>query len=96
MTKLGNNSQLFSVDYAPSVVDEDIPALPKTVKAQIKKAIEARLTADPIGLGKPLRYSFKGHRRIRVGDYRIVYRVNMDTRIVTIILIKHRKDVYEE
>lgn len=24
--------------------------------------------SDPIGLGKPLRYSLKGHRRLRVGD----------------------------
>ena len=77
-------------------MDEDIPALPKSSKIQIKKTIEARLTADPIGLGKPLRYSFKGHRRIRIGDYRVVYRVNMDKSAVIIVFIKHRKDVYEE
>lgn len=51
---------------------------------------------DPVGLGKPLRYSFKGHRRIRVGDYRILYRVDNDKKIVTVVLIKHRKDVFEE
>jgi len=96
MTKLGSNAQSFSIEYLPSVVEEDIPALPKTIKTQIKKAIETRLTADPIGLGKPLRYSFKGHRRIRVGDYRIVYRVSAETYVVTIVIIKHRKDVYEE
>jgi addiction module RelE/StbE family toxin len=96
MTKLGSNPQSFVIEYLPSVVEEDIPALPKTIKAQIKKAIETRLTADPIGLGKPLRYSFKGHRRIRVGDYLIVYRVAMETNTVTVVIIKHRKDVYEE
>ena len=96
MTKPGNNPPPFSIEYLPSVVEEDILALPKTIKSQIKKAIETRLTADPIGLGKPLRYSFKGHRRIRVGDYRIVYRVDAETHIVTIAIIKHRKDVYED
>jgi mRNA-degrading endonuclease RelE of RelBE toxin-antitoxin system len=50
---------------------------------------------DPIGLGKPLRYSLKGHRRIRIGDYRIVYRVEPKSRTVLIVAIKHRKDIYE-
>lgn len=87
---------MFTIEYLELVVREDIPNLPKTVRNQIKKAIETRLTIDPVGLGKPLRYSFKGHRRIRVGDYRIVYRVDMGANVVTIVLIKHRKDVYEE
>ena len=60
----------------------------------IKRAIETRLTVDPVGLGKPLRYSFVGHRRVRVGDYKIVYRVDAKTHTVTIVLIKHRKNVY--
>ncbi|MBI2027440.1 MAG: type II toxin-antitoxin system RelE/ParE family toxin [Deltaproteobacteria bacterium] len=48
------------------------------------------------GLGKPLRYSVIGHRRIRVGDCRIVYRVDGKSKTVIIGIIKHRKEVYEE
>ena len=94
MTKPGNNP--FSVEYLDSVVEEDIPALPKTMRELIKRAIETRLTIDPVGLGKPLRYSFVGHRRIRVGDYGVVYRVDPKRALVTIVFIKHRKDVYEK
>ena len=94
MTKPGN--KLFVVEYLESVVEEDIPSLPKTIRSRIKTAIETRLTIDPIGLGKPLRYSFIGHRRIRVGDYRIFFRINMEKHSILIVLIKHRKDVYEE
>jgi mRNA interferase RelE/StbE len=86
---------MFQIDYLATVVDEDIPSLPKTMRDRIKRAIETRLAADPMGLGKPLRYSFIGHRRIRVGDYRIVYRVDMQKLLVTVVLIKHRKEVYE-
>ena len=93
MSKPGGNS--FTINYLDHVVKEDIPDLPKTMRELIKKAIETRLTADPIGLGKPLRYSFMGHRRIRVGDYRVVYRVDVKARMVTIVFIRHRKDVYE-
>jgi len=94
MTKPGAD-QLFRVEYLDTVVDDDIPALPKTIRELVKRAIETRLIVDPVGLGKPLRYSFVGHRRIRVGEYRIVYRMDIGSHIVTIVLIKHRKDVYQ-
>jgi len=51
---------------------------------------------DPIGFGKPLRYDLKGHRRLRVSDYRIVYRIRSSPPTVIIVTIKHRKEVYEE
>jgi mRNA-degrading endonuclease RelE of RelBE toxin-antitoxin system len=44
---------------------------------------------------KPLRYSLKEHRRLRVADYRGVYRVDASSRTVTVIAIKHRRDIYE-
>ena len=88
----GNN--VYQIEYLDCVIKNDIPDLPKTIKNTIKKAIEERLTIDPIGLGKPLRYSFVGHRRLRVGDYRIVYRIEHDHNVVVIIAIKHRKDIY--
>jgi len=90
----GNNGP-YRIEYAPNVEKEEIPALPKTVRAVIKKAIEERLVLDPVRFGKPLRYSLKGLRRLRVGDYRIVYRVNLLDNVVVIVMIKHRKDVYE-
>ena len=95
MTKPGSD-QNYQIEYLDCVTEEDIPSLPKSARELIKRAIETRLTADPVGLGKPLRYSFKGHRRIRVGDYRIVYRVQPDQKLVVVVLIKHRKEVYDE
>lgn len=91
---LGN--KLFTIEYLTSVVEEDIPKLPSRMKTMIRKAIEERLSIDPIGFGKPLRYSLKGHRRLRVGDYRVVYRIEPDSHVVLIVTIKHRKDVYDD
>ena len=93
MIKRGNKT--YKIEYLENAVAEDIPALPKTMRELIKKAIETRLAVEPVGLGKPLRYSFIGHRRIRAGEYRIVYRVDPRKFVVTIVFIKHRKDVYE-
>lgn len=85
----------YEVRYLEEVVNKHIPALPPNAKTLIKRAIESRLMVDPIGFGKPLRYSLKGHRRLRVGDYRVVYRIESNIKTVIIIAIKHRKDIYE-
>lgn len=89
-------SRAYCVEYLQGVVDSDIPALPLSAKNMVKKAIEERLTLDPIGFGKPLRYSLKGHRRLRVSDYRVVYRLDVNNHKVIIVAIKHRKEVYED
>ena len=90
-----SGSKLYQIEYLESVVDDDIPNLPTSAKKLIRKAIEERLMVDPIGFGKPLRYSLKGHRRLRVSDYRVVYRIEPQNHTVVIIAIKHRKEVYD-
>lgn len=86
----------YQVRYLDEVVQKDIPSLPSSARILIRRAIEERLMIDPIGFGKPLRYSLKGHRRIRTSDYRVVYRIEPEIKTVIIVAIKHRKDVYEE
>ena len=92
----GNNVTRNSIQYSDIVVKEHIPHLAKSAKQLIQKAIEERLTADPMHFGKPLRYSYKGHRRLRVSDYRIIYRIDEASHTVFIVTIGHRKDVYDE
>jgi mRNA interferase RelE/StbE len=82
----------YRLEYLQSVVDVDIPALPKAARERIRREIERKLTTHPIEFGKPLQYSLKGCRRIRVGDYRIVFRI--DRECVVIVKIGHRKEVY--
>jgi mRNA-degrading endonuclease RelE of RelBE toxin-antitoxin system len=84
----------YRVGYHPLVVKKDIPALPKTMRVRIKKAIEQRLMTEPLRYGKPLRFSHKGHRRIRVGDWRVVYRIEEERKKMVVLIICHRKDVY--
>jgi len=86
----------YQVRYLEEVIRKHIPDLPPSAKDLIKRAIEERLMIDPVGFGKPLRYSLKGHRRLRVSDYRVVYRIEQETPTVIIVAIKHRKDVYED
>jgi len=70
----------------------DLAEIPANIKGRIQKAIEMRLLIDPISYGLPLRKSLHGHRKLRVGDYRIIYRVQ--GKEVVILKIGHRRDVY--
>ena len=84
----------FTITYHPAVRDEDISSLPKTARNQIRRAIEERLTIAPHEYGQPLRKTLKGYWKLRVGDYRVVFRI--EGREVVILAIKHRKDVYRD
>ncbi|MEJ2219310.1 MAG: type II toxin-antitoxin system RelE/ParE family toxin [Desulfobacterales bacterium] len=60
----------------------------------IKRAIEERLTKSPEIYGKPLQRTLKGYWKLRVGEYRVVFKpVGNEIRIFAII---HRKNVYKE
>jgi mRNA interferase RelE/StbE len=79
--------------YHPAVLKEDLPKLSPDVKERIKTSIENKLLADPIAAGSMLRHSLKGHRKFRVGDWRVIYRIDRD--YIFILKIGHRREAYE-
>ena len=85
----------YRIEYLESVVTVDIPRLSKAEQRRIKQAIESKLPFHPVEFGKPLRYSLKGARRLRVGDYRVIYTIEPDE-VVLIVKIGHRREVYEK
>ncbi|MGL9762355.1 MAG: type II toxin-antitoxin system RelE family toxin [Wolbachia sp.] len=80
----------YTIIFVGKVIKKDLPNLPKTIRLRIVKAINELLTVDRINLGEPLYYSLKGRRRLRVGNYRVVYRVNQSERTVIVTEIGHR------
>lgn len=83
----------FALLYHPEVSD-DIARLDERLKKRIKSAIENRLTTAPHQYGEPLRKTLKGYWKLRVGDYRVVFKiVEQDVRVLG---IGHRKEVYEK
>jgi mRNA interferase RelE/StbE len=72
---------------------KQILKLDKKIIPVIKTAI-ASLADNP----RPHGYKkLKGEDayRIRVGDYRIIYEINDNTIIVTVVSVGHRKDIYK-
>lgn len=82
----------FSVEYHERVVREDIPRITPEWRAKIKRAIEDKLATQPEKFGKPLRKSLRGYRKLRVGDYRVIF--NITGNRIRIFVIQHRSVVY--
>lgn len=72
---------------------KQIAKLDKKIIPVVKEAI-AGLAIDP----RPFGYKkLKGEEayRIRIGDYRIIYEIEDDKIIVTVVSVGHRKNIYK-
>jgi mRNA interferase RelE/StbE len=89
---------IWEVVFHPAVVGEDLPALDRPIRSTILKAIATKLGSAPEDFGEPLRRELFGYRKLRVGDYRVIYKI--ERRVVRVLILKigMRKDsqVYSE
>lgn len=83
----------FEFKYHPAFV-KDLKEINLDIQRRIKAAIETRLGVAPEQYGAPLQRTLKGYWKLRVGDYRIVFRVRGNT--IEIYGVIHRKKVYEK
>jgi len=82
----------FTLRYHPDVKAKDLPVINAKMKSRIRNAIERRLTTEPHQYGIPLRKTLRGYWKLRIGDYRIVFKIVGEE--VWILAIIHRKKVY--
>jgi mRNA interferase RelE/StbE len=74
---------------------KDIRRIPKNILRSIQDRIGA-LATTPLPPGAEPIEGYAHHYRIRIGRYRVVYEVATAIRIITIVKIGHRKDVYRK
>jgi mRNA interferase RelE/StbE len=84
----------YNLIYHSDVKKIDLPKIDRRNKSKIKKAIEERLVNHPEVFGKPLQRTLKGYWKLRVGDYRVVYKYFEND--IIILGIIHRKNVYQK
>lgn len=71
-----------------------VTRLPEKVATAVVEFLYGSLAASPHRVGKPLKLSLEGLYSARRGDYRVIYRVDDEQRLVTVIAIEHRSDIY--
>lgn len=82
----------FEILYHPDVPHHDLPKIASGEKQRIRRAIEQKLAFFPQEFGAPLRHTLKGYWKLRVGDWRVIYKIQ--GRTITILRIGHRREVY--
>ena len=82
----------WQVEFSPDAARE-LRALPARVQRRISDRADA-LARNPFPPGsRKLVGQTSGHR-IRVGDYRELYELPEDSRVVFVVKVGHRRDVY--
>ena len=77
-------------------IKKDLKKLDKQTLKILFNWIEKNLsnTDDPRSKGKALVDNKKGYWRYRIGDYRLITRIEEDRLIIIAINFKHRREVY--
>jgi mRNA interferase RelE/StbE len=73
---------------------KELRKLPKEIQQRIAAKIDS-LLADPYPPESKKLTNGNGRFRIRIGDYRVIYRIEEDKLIILIIKIGHRRDIYK-
>jgi len=84
----------YRIEFAPSAYR----AFGK-LDPQIRKRLEPHISAlvdEPLPIGSNRLAGADEIHRIRVGAYRIVYRIEGDALVVLVLKLGHRRDVYRD
>ncbi len=74
--------------------ERQLARLPERVAAAVVEFVVGPLCENPRRVGHPLQRELAGLWSARRGAYRVVYEIDDATRLVTVLRIDHRSDVY--
>ena len=84
----------FKIQWRNST-KKDLRNLPRQEVARVVSAV-GELADDALPHGSQKLSGSERTCRIRVGDYRVIYEVFAESRIIEVQRVRHRKDVYRE
>jgi len=85
----------WRIEFVPAAAKE-LKKLGKTEAARIIRTLETRIAAldDPRQLGSALSAELGGLWRWRIGDYRVVARIEDERITILVVRVAHRREVY--
>ena len=86
----------YSVEITPKA-EKLLDKLDNSVRTRMKKWIGENLEGceNPRLHGKALQGNLSGNWRYRVGDYRIIAKIEDDKILITVVDINHRRQIYK-
>ncbi|TYB34311.1 MAG: type II toxin-antitoxin system RelE/ParE family toxin [Flexistipes sinusarabici] len=85
--------KMFEIYFA-SKVKKDLTGVPKTMVSKIKKDIQNLSNFPDLSNIKKLNNHPLADFSLRTGNYRTLFDVDTDNKIIYILKIGHRKDIY--
>jgi mRNA interferase RelE/StbE len=82
----------YAVEFRPSA-RKSLASLPRRDQLRIAATAEA-LGREPRPIGAKKLAAEEGLWRIRIGSYRLIYKIEDDKLVILVLKIGHRKDVY--
>jgi mRNA interferase RelE/StbE len=87
------SSSSNEIDWAASGL-RSLDRLPEKIATACVEFVFGGLAENPQRVGRALRFYLEGKRSARRGDFRVIYEIDEQQRVVTVIAIDHRGDVY--
>jgi mRNA interferase RelE/StbE len=84
----------YTLRTTPTVRRALTETLPEAVAAAAYEFITGPLLWQPHRVGKRLLAPLDDRFSVRRGTYRVIYRIDDKTRVVTVVDVAHRRDVY--
>ena len=81
----------WAVIYHPGV-ENDLKRVGPSAARRILRAIDTKLTRAPMQFGAPLSGNLSEFRKLRIGDYRVVYQVTETSVTVYVLAVGPRRD----
>ncbi|MDA3787597.1 MAG: type II toxin-antitoxin system RelE/ParE family toxin [Desulfobacula sp.] len=73
-------------------VDEDLKSVGPAAARRIIKTIDKKLASEPEKFGALLSHKLRDFRKLRIGDFRVVYQVLHKKVIVFVLAVGPRRD----
>lgn len=83
---------MCAIEFVASAARE-LADLDRPVQRRVARRVD-QLAEEPRGTGSVKLRGADDVWRVRVGDYRIVYRIEDDRLLVLVIKVEHRREVY--
>ena len=81
----------WSIIYHPGV-EEDLESVGPSSARRIMRAIDSKLSNAPLKFGAPLSGNLANFRKLRIGDFRVVYQVQEEMIVVFVLAVGPRRD----
>ena len=89
---------VWAVEFAPAAA-KDLRRLDRTTAQRLLKFLDERIRRgeDPRAIGEALRGErLRAYWKYRVGDYRLICRIEDARVVVTVVRVGHRGDIYRD